>query len=70
MNDAIFVYCPVCKRDYSNSQAEFHASLHNSAHVYDFRMPGNYSKDNSTSSTASYRAIQYPLVEPLEFGVN
>ena len=37
-DDAVLVYCPVCRRDYYNYQAEQHARVHDSTFKYDFKI--------------------------------
>ncbi len=34
--DGVCVYCPVCKREYSNSQVDMHAMVHDGSYNYDF----------------------------------
>ena len=77
----VCVYCPVCKREYSNTQVDLHASIHNTSYNYNFMIPNsprvgasnfveaelNKSKATLDASqvSASSGAVQYPLVEPL-----
>lgn len=37
-DNPILVYCPVCRRDYYNYQAEQHARVHDGSFRYDFKI--------------------------------
>ena len=48
--EGVCVYCPVCKREYSNSQVDLHARVHDSAFGYDF-VVGNSRRGTGVGGT-------------------
>lgn len=74
----VSVYCPVCRRGYTNQEAELHAMAHDATRSYNFqtidRRPNNITtlikntdqtKDSVStlgSSRASTSLVQYPLI--------
>lgn len=77
----VSVYCPVCRRGYTNQDAELHAMAHDATRSYNFqtidRRPNNDANiikktdqaHDSVSTLGSSRAstslVQYPLIEPM-----
>lgn len=64
MKGDFMVYCPVCRRDYRNSEMGYHAAIHDSASSFDFRVKVPDFLD-CTQDTIVGSGFSYPLVEPL-----
>ena len=74
INDQISVYCPVCRRDFYNSQVEQHAMIHDAAYQYNFKMEDQQKDLNVTQDSINdsqklaapakspANVTQYPLI--------
>ena len=63
----IFVYCPVCRKDYLAEEIEDHGRIHNRPVEPVIRPVQNFERREIVNQNVGMRPVSYPMVQPVEF---